>query len=401
MESSDYERSYLTVAQALISGEGLDTLPDIVAIRYPIGFPLYIAAHIPVAARLGVTTEAAIGFTQALLAGATTALLFLLADRTVGRLPALLAALMWGLYPRVLWFTRHPNSEVLFTFLLYFALFYLVRAIQRRHFWSMLPVALLVGICALVRPIGIGLSIVFALILALQRHLTRKERLLFIGALLLLNVTVWAPWESYLWQRTGELQPLAVNDNTSVYDGITWAIYLETPPASLPTDVYELMQRAAARKQELTRGTLATVAFLWEEMQQRPLTVLKLFLIKLARGLYANQGMEGETLNLLMQLPIVLLSVWGLVGAWRDPGTHPYAIMGLLLVLYFWGMTTLVLSISRYMIPVTGLLFIFVGYRVARLLERWPAVRAFTDQQPPSSSGYELGERRASPVTSD
>jgi hypothetical protein len=378
MASSDYTRAYLPTATALANGVALAELPPEVALRYPIGFPLFIAAHIKPAEQLGVTTEVAIASTQIGLAGATTVLLWLLARQMVDLFSATLAGLLWAVYPRVLWFTRHPNSEVVFTFLLYAAILCLALTIQRRLLWLAALTGVLVGLCGLVRPIAIGLGLVFVLILALQSSIPKQERILFIGVMLLLNSVVWTPWESYLWIRTGEMQPLAVNDATSVYDGITWALQSDDPGAlsSIPPDVYQLMQRAAAQKSELVQRTSATGAFLLEEIQEHPLTVLKLLGIKIVRGLYANQSMEGESWNLLVQLPVVLLSIWGLRGAWNDPRMRPYAMMVLLLVLYFWAMTTLVLSISRYMIPITGLLFILIAYRIVRLVERFVTTRS-------------------------
>ncbi len=183
------------------------------------------------------------------MAALTTALLFLLAARLFGPFPALLAAGLWTLYPRALWYIRYPNSEVLFTFLLYAALLCVLSFDQQRRIgWAALAGALLGG-AALVRPIALLLGPLVALWFLWQGRLGWRQRLLAALLLLLANGLLLLPWEVYLWQREGQIILLSVNGSSSVYDGITWAVAEGGDPraALLPRDVLALQQRAAAR----------------------------------------------------------------------------------------------------------------------------------------------------------
>jgi len=61
--------------------------------------------------------------------------------------------------------------------------------------------------------------------------------------------------------------------------------------------------------------------------------------------------------------------------ALRHEGTiKRIGLLTLILILYFWGMTTLVLSILRYMLPALALLFILAPGSVAVLMR--PVARA-------------------------
>jgi len=56
------------------------------------------------------------------------------------------------------------------------------------------------------------------------------------------------------------------------------------------------------------------------------------------------------------------LVAWSIPLAWKQGGIYRvFAISALLTTLYFWVMTVLALSILRYMVPATGLLFVLVG----------------------------------------
>ncbi len=95
----------------------------------------------------------------------------------------------------------------------------------------------------------------------------------------------------------------------------------------------------------------------------------KLILIKMGRALYANQGGSNERALMVGIVPLLLFIVWGVRGAWAASAQRPFTLLFLAIVLYTWAMATLVLSIGRYLVPVTGLLFVLCGYTLARFVE--------------------------------
>jgi hypothetical protein len=129
---------------------------------------------------------------------------------------------------------------------------------------------------------------------------------------------------------------------------------------ALPADVGALMQRLNARAQQDQLDTLPQVAqALREETRTAPVALLKLFALKAARSWYGTDSGRREGGLLLMQLLYFALICASLYRAWQLGGPARLAAGGVgLLLLYSWLLTTLVLSILRYMTPVIGLAFV-------------------------------------------
>ena len=111
------------------------------------------------------------------------------------------------------------------------------------------------------------------------------------------------------------------------------------------------------------RGPGDAAAFLARRAVDDPLPVVKLLLIKAVRSWYATDSLSFEHAILWMQLPLLGLAGWGSLRWPRDRGniegfepTAPALI--LIVTLYFWAMTFLVLSILRYMLPAMALLML-------------------------------------------
>ena len=81
------------------------------------------------------------------------------------------------------------------------------------------------------------------------------------------------------------------------------------------------------------------------------------------RSWYGTDSHRLELPTLLIQLVYLIFISFGAGIAWRRKGRSKQAAqMILLITLYFWMMTILVLSILRYMLPVMALLMLFVPF---------------------------------------
>ena len=99
----------------------------------------------------------------------------------------------------------------------------------------------------------------------------------------------------------------------------------------------------------------------------------------------------------VVQIPYCLLALLGASLAWKA-GVQGRRFLGLLvpLLLYSWGMTIVVLSIVRYMVPVLGLFAILVGLSLSELMDRaFPQVGS-SRRGRGSTPGYD-GVTRGSP----
>jgi 4-amino-4-deoxy-L-arabinose transferase-like glycosyltransferase len=369
-ESSDYLVFYGPVAHNIMEGRGLTTDGIRPAVRYPPGFPLLLAATFRAGEMVRVSQGLALQC-LALLASVSSSLLVHAGARLgADRATAWAAALLWMSYPVYLSLTKQPNVELPFLplFLGGFVLFLATLGADHPRRSSYLAIGLLIGLAALVRPIAIALAGPLIIMLWVTgTGWPRRQRLVLSLCLLLGNLAAVIPWEVWAWRQTGAIIPMSTGGLPGVLDGLT--ITEEAKPFPRPSlGVRSLMEDVDRRRPELT--SLGRVAsYLAHELRERPAAVLSLFLLKAARVWYATETQSRETLIAALQLPYMVLIACGLVVAWRRGGpARQSAQLTLLLVLYFWAMSFVVLSILRYMVPVFACLMIFGGVAVASLL---------------------------------
>lgn len=101
------------------------------------------------------------------------------------------------------------------------------------------------------------------------------------------------------------------------------------------------------------------LAILRRRVGEEPSGVLELFWWKARRAWYGTDVQRPiEKWILLIQSVYLLLAAAGTVLIWRTGRRgREWIILAGFVVIYFWAMTTIALSILRYMTPVMGLLF--------------------------------------------
>jgi 4-amino-4-deoxy-L-arabinose transferase-like glycosyltransferase len=365
-QSSDYTNAYEPVARAIAAGQGI-TLDGELATRYPPGFSLLLALTLRIGNNLGLNDAAAILAFRLLCVGLSVVLVYALARLVWSPGLALLPALAWMTYPFFLWLTKQPNSEVAFIPALLAALYLFWRPALRggrglRAWIAYGAAGLLVGAAMLIRPAALGLSVVLALVLLLWAApgVGRRARLGH-GALIVLgSLLAVLPWEAAVYAQSGEIIPLSSGGAMTIHDGLT---FLAVPKdyrreVAVPEDVAALMWTIHERRREtVTPGGLISVVS--EEARRAPGAFAKLLLIKVARSWYGIDSRILETPTLLLQAVYLALSLWGSLYAWRQGGALRRMVAGnWLIVLYFWGMTLLVVPLLRYLVPVMSLLML-------------------------------------------
>jgi 4-amino-4-deoxy-L-arabinose transferase-like glycosyltransferase len=371
-EQSDYFAFYEPVARSILAGRGLSREGENPATAYPPGYPMFLAAIFDVSHRLGISEEVSLAAVAVLGMGLASVFVFLLSRMLWGFLPALVSSAMWMTYPFALWLTKQPNSEMPFIVVLYgglclfwFALVRLKRA--RIYFWW----GLLFGLALLSRPIAIGIALVLSVVVWFaRRNVSPRIRSYMIVMLLLGNVLAVFPWETWVYARTGKVILLSTNGVKSMRDGLTFAVNTKgyREDISVSPDVAQVMKDILAQADQIASlGQLSSV--MTSEFQSHPASVAKLSLLKIARSWYGTDSGRKEWPILLIQLVYLSLFIWSFCVAWKRGGVYRVFAMGsLLITVYFWAMTVLVLSILRYMVPAIGLLFVLVGGARAKRL---------------------------------
>ena len=375
---SDYDDFYAPVARRIAAGLGPTLAPGVPATQYPPGYPLLLAASFACGRLVGVSESAAALALGVVASGVVAVLLLRLAYRAWGPRAALVAPLAWTTYPLTLWLTKQPGSELPFVVFLLAGLALAWRAFDGRRVGVAAAAGIVLGGAMLVRPIALGVPVVVAASAVLISG-ARSARAAALAAVVVCGAAVPVlPWELWVWSRTGEVVLLSTGGLPSMRDGLLFGA-----GSKAYREAVDLPPRAAAVMEELRPGVTAArsvgdvgraVAAAW---RTRPVGTAELVGAKAARSWYATDSARHERLLLPLQLAYLALAAVGGAVAWRMGGASRALALGVgALVVYFWAMTVVVLSIVRYMVPAMALLFLLLPGLMAGRARRPTSARA-------------------------
>lgn len=376
--NSDYRNFYEPVARNILAGEGLTTADGRPALRYPPGYPLLLAAVFGIAGALGVPDLVALAIFTLLCVALSAALVYVIARMLWGPLPAAIAGLLWMTYPPVLWSTKQPNSETPFSVCFYagVAIFWYTYSRRTRSWPLYLAAGVCIGCSMLIRPLALSIPPALALFVLLGRAQPGGLlRLGLVGALLVGCALPVLPWQGWMYAQSGTWHLLSSGGPSSMRDGLTFAVDRRDRRVGnpVPSDVLATMERLRERGGEM-RSFGSVVRIVGEELARDPPAVLKLLAIKAMRSLYAMDSERYDTLSILMQCFYLGLIGFGAWHAWRGGGLpRDYVLMTGLLLLGFWGITFLVLSILRYTAPMIALALTLVPALLPSAIRRPPS----------------------------
>ena len=362
-DNEDYFVFYLPVAQNIVHGDGI-TLEGKIACAYPPGYPVLIAAVLGTAKIIHVAPSVLLRASLALYLAMSAVLIYFMALLLWNPVRALAVSLLWSSYPLILWAAKQQNSEPPFMIFFYASLLcflagWYAKECRKRYFFLS---GILCGIAMLVRPIAIGVGIFMAVLMLFWKRYGFRKRIVFALLIILGNLIAILPWEAWMFHKTGEVAMLCRGrDGISMADGLTFALNFEgyRKGVSVPQDVRKLMEDLVPNISfELT--TKQVVGLVRAEFAKHPLAVFKLLAIKAARSWYGTNSNRLESIIIFIQLIYLTLMAMAFVRFWKlRPDCRLPLAIGLVLLVYFWGMTVCVLSIVRYMVPALGLMFIF------------------------------------------
>ena len=367
-ESTDYVIGYRVTAHALLEGRGLVGQDGTPATHFPPGYPLILVPLFRLAAATGLAESNVVRACALFSAGLASFLLHRAALRLWRPVPAALVALAWVTYLPGIWMTHLLGSEPHFMAAFFGALVLTLRGLRAtaRGGPSLFMAGLAFGGASLLRTQGMVVGPLVAVAIAWWiRGVSMRTRAGLAGALLAGNLLMVLPWEVYAWTQVHRVIPLSTNGPGSIVNGLTFALPAPgNEPRTLSAPMADLMQAIASRKSEVAApgGGLGVVI---EEMVERPSTAAVLVAWKAARSWYATDSMRHEGPMFLLQgLYLSLFAASGVL-AWRAGGARRRAALAIgLLILQFWVMTTIVLSIARYMIPAMALGFLIMPHLV-------------------------------------
>lgn len=374
-ESKDYIYSYAPLAESLLQGRGFVYPEGGFDADYPPGYPLILAGLFKLASLTALPREWVLtGFHLAVFAFCAVALLAISGMMWEGRW-AVLPPVLFCTYPLSLWLLKQPMSEIPFMLFLYTSVYFLLKGKNHKNksLHSLIS-GILIGAAIIIRPIGLATNIIFSLYIIIHyKSINILKRCLTILWLHVGSLFVLFPWIAFCYHKTGHVILVSTNLAPSIIDGWSFAV---DPAADhrLPFDVSEdvrewmtgFLQQCGGR-----RSGSEVLSCLFSRLQEQPLPGLKVAWWKMGRAWYGTNSGRWETVVGLFQilyLPVIVGSV--AVGLRRKGGVRDAALLIILLLSYFWGVTVMVLSIVRYLVPAIGLSFIMAPALFQRLAWR-------------------------------
>lgn len=279
------------------------------------------------------------------------------------RLLALLAGLVFASQPYVLQGltkTMSATPFMTFFFLALLLFFGILLKPGKKQALSLLLLGMVLGLAILTRPIGLFMPFIFAfLYIVFSRRESWMRRSVEAAAIVLGALVTVAPWQAFNYAY-GEKVLLSSDRVYSILDGIMFNNSPHKEPMDLPEDVEALTLRLSASGVE-SKGEFFGLVL--EEFRTNPAPVIKLYGMKAARSWYGAfaQQPSKEFAKMAISLFYLLLTVLGILS--MDLSRYEskvYVFTFILLTLYFWAMTILVVSMVRYMIPVFGFMSVFI-----------------------------------------
>ena len=383
-----YGGVYSMQVEDLLEGEGL------VNFRQPPLMPLGLAAIYYGSSLLQVPVAYALA--SFVLAGTVLAalLLFALTRKLWGPGAAVVVILAWSLYLPAQHLTTFPAPEIPLMVLLFGALLLLVPLVGGRIPLFLRPAAavfcgLLLGLTALIQMDGAALGLLAAAaVIAWAREYRLWTRLILGTLIVLASGAAMFPWEVYVYRQTGQVIPISTGAVPAVLAGLTEGVGQSQSAILPPSDDVRALQSDVYDRQYRQLNSLRDIAaYLWHQMETRPLAVIRLLMIKAARSWYGTAYTVYDGYLLLLQVPVLGVLLVALRRAWRGDvgsGRHTALIrrtagVVIVLALYFWAVRIAWLSVLRPMIPAMGLLFLLLP---AVFPARWQHAPRRTDAVP-------------------
>ncbi len=342
--------SYSPLAVHLLEGKGYRIFEE-PYMRYPPGFPLFIAFFYKLTGQMD-ETNTAYRFGVIFLQSLTVLFLFATAREFFGARKALFAALLWLFHPVLILFTASLyawNAASLLLFFFFSGMYFYAVALKQGKDQAFIPAGFLLGLSALVWPGTSYLWVVLAAAALFLRVPRPFFPVLLFSLFFLVPVVLWS-WVVYkntgIWSVSDNLYP-------SMYDGLTLC-------DSLGIGMKTVLRARQFLDLETGEQTGSILAFYISELRQHPFDLGSFFLIKAARAWYANISESGEMKVLFLQIPYLGLGLTGIFMALKKHRST--AIFLLAVIFYFWAVTVSVLAILRYMMPALGILFMFAGF---------------------------------------
>ena len=351
------------------------------------GYPCFLAG----CRLLAGDSLLAVKIAHILLDIATAVALSWLLLRTSSVLTALFFAAAFALHPLFIHLNNNVNDEPLLIFFVGTSFVALYQAIDRPATWRFALAGLLVGLAIFTKSTPILLPFVITGVMFLVTRKMKANRV--------------SCWLAYLLASILVLLPRAYR-NYVVFDhfafsirGIGTNLWWGSDPRIFAA--YGKAQRAAASEIESEmiakgiqppaknivfdreRWRLRMAIQQYKELLHQPTVLARVLFLKATRTLYATEDRPSAHLPIiLLQVPTLLLAVYGTVRLWKRPETRLLAWLLVLYVGYYYGIVSVGMPMVRYFVPALSLLLAAAAVGLVALLTMRPTEKSRLVAQP-------------------
>lgn len=358
-ESTDYEFYYKPVGENIANGRGLLENTIHSTYRYTIGFPLLLSGVFKFAYIFHVDQNTAVTLFSILCFSMSALIIFELYSIYLGENLAILSAFIFISYPIILWTIKQPNSETPFIPFLYLSILLLFKLKKESSLYLYIALGISLGITMLVRPIALFLPLIFSIVIFFNpkiEEIKTKFKMIFI-TLFSVCLTI-LPWEYYMYSQQNKFILLSTGGSPSIIDGLTFNANLKNyrQKLNMSEDVQQVMINLN-NNLNYENTTREVKEMLLVELKRDPVATIKLYVLKLFRCLYATDSHRNEKPIVLIQIFYLLFCSLSLYILAKSQIITKYEILPILVIfIYFWLMSSVVLSILRYTTPMFGIM---------------------------------------------
>ncbi len=364
----DRNNDYHEAVVCLLEHGSFETPYGRIFTRTPPLFPLMLAAlyklsdslHIP---RVVLTSTFSITITlcNALWVYKITSLF------TQSKKHRLLAYGMFVFFPFIIYATYKPLSLVPFSFFLYGSLFFFFRGLVKDNLVkNMIWASIFLGLSLLIRPIGILLPVVYIMLVSyfffIGKRIPRNNMVAMLLVIPCFTFLTIAPWTIHNYIKTDRVVLLSSHGLATLRDGFSFNNKKWKEQIPLPEEVSYISDTFFSKRDEM-KTTGQVFDFILEEFKKDPWNVIVFYAYKAKRVWYGldSQNSKKEAVILPLSLSVIVLMLAGMYRSLSLSVELRFLSIALLvLTLYFWSMSLMVVPLLRYMIPVYGLFFIVI-----------------------------------------
>jgi 4-amino-4-deoxy-L-arabinose transferase-like glycosyltransferase len=364
----DGEESYDDIAKNLITGQGYVYKPgDPPALWRPPLYPLLLAGNYAIFD----SSDLPVIIVQVLLNGVTCSLIYLIAAAVFDHRTGFFSALGTACYPFFSYYVVRLLSETLFILVLGILVLLLIKAYRTLQVRDFFLVGFLQGLGSLCRA---SLQFLPLLVVAGLFLKAKNPRIVAVNIFIMFFAMALPilPWTFYNYHTTGKFILLGTGGGYNFWLG-----------NHVPTDGLDLDQLSGEKLQLFTQALdrisegkqpyisiendkkFSRQAF--REIMNSPLGFIKMLFKKLFRFWFSPFSPKYQwmlPILLLIQSIILVLAAVGMLFSIKE-GKDGFVL--LLVILYFVGIHTLVVSTFRYSLPIMPYVIILAVYGVQRL----------------------------------